>query len=233
MSSALPDDPLLESLRSRVAEDLAPVRPYRWASRLVAAIVLVALGAILLLWMWLGPREDIERLGGFGAWGLSIFQISCAGGLLSLALAQSLPGRWASFGRIVGLGALTFSVHGWISGWTHVASPVWPSTGSEIRLALFCLAAELTLALPLISWSLWLLRQGMPFRPAMLGAIAGLGAGLVGDAVWRLFCPYSSPGHVISSHSLPILLLAGAGALAGLLWDRRRQHRWRERSGGP
>lgn len=231
MSAVLPDDPTLESLRSKVAEDLAPVRPFRWASRLVAAIATVASAAILCLWMWLGPRDDIARLGGLGAWGLSLVQASCAGGVLALALSQSLPGRWASLGRMAGLGALGVAVHGWISAWTHTASPVWPSAGSELQLALFCLAAELALALPLLSWSLWLLRQGMPFRPALLGAVAGLGAGLVGDAVWRLFCPYSSPGHVLSSHSLPILLLAGAGALAGLLWDRWRQRRWRERRG--
>ncbi len=51
------------------------------------------------------------------------------------------------------------------------------------------------------------------------GALAGLGAGLVSDASWRLYCHVSDPGHVLVAHAGAIVALTAIGAAGG--WKRR------------
>lgn len=231
MSSGPQQDATFESLRSQIADDLHPVESHRGAHLLVPGVSLVSFGAVFFLWSLFGPRIDLEQLGALRFWGYSTLQTICACGLVVLALAQSFPGRWLSLGAVAGLASLAASSHWIVSGMTHFASPMVTPSGAEVRLAWFCLLAELILAIPLFLWSGWLLRQGLPFRPVLLGGLAGLGAGVAGDAVWRLFCPYSNPDHVVFSHTISILIMAGLGASVGFWWDRRRQRLWRAKLG--
>ena len=42
--------------------------------------------------------------------------------------------------------------------------------------------------------------RAFPLRPRIAGALYGLGAGLMADAGWRLFCHFSNPAHVFGAH---------------------------------
>lgn len=42
--------------------------------------------------------------------------------------------------------------------------------------------------------------RAYPTRPVVAGALLGLGAGLMANAGWRLFCHFSEPAHVLSAH---------------------------------
>ena len=49
-------------------------------------------------------------------------------------------------------------------------------------------------------------------RPLIMGVLFGLGAGLMADAGWRIFCHFSEPAHVLSAHLGGVLVSAMAGA---------------------
>ena len=48
-------------------------------------------------------------------------------------------------------------------------------------------------------------RARVSMRPALAGALYGLGCGLIADAGLRLFCEYTVPGHVLFGHGGAIL----------------------------
>ena len=76
-----------------------------------------------------------------------------------------------------------------------------------------CVAGLLTSALPAIAGAAVLATRAFPTRPTVVGALAGLGAGLMADAGWRLFCHYSEPTHVLGTHLTAVMLASIAGAL--------------------
>lgn len=63
-----------------------------------------------------------------------------------------------------------------------------------------CAIGSATSALPVVVLGSILVVRAFPLRPARTGALAGLGAGLLADAGWRLFCHFSEPAHVIVAH---------------------------------
>jgi hypothetical protein len=71
-----------------------------------------------------------------------------------------------------------------------------------------------------------LVARAYPTRPAVTGLLSGLGAGLMGDAGWRLFCHFSDPTHVLSAHLAAVATAGLCGAaLARLLHRQRRSAR--------
>jgi hypothetical protein len=106
------------------------------------------------------------------------------------------------------------------------ASPV---TLSEDLVGLYwhvCFRWTILLGVPVLAVVWGLVARGYPVRPATVGALSGLGAGLMADAAWRTYCEISQPSHVLSAHLGGVwalcLLGAAAGHLAGL-WSSRRQ----------
>jgi hypothetical protein len=55
--------------------------------------------------------------------------------------------------------------------------------------------------------------RAWPTRPAVTGWLAGLGAGLMADAGWRLFCHFSEPSHVLAAHLGGVLAAGAVGAV--------------------
>jgi hypothetical protein len=56
--------------------------------------------------------------------------------------------------------------------------------------------------------------RAYPTRPAVAGAMLGLGAGLMADAGWRIFCHFSEPAHVLSAHLAAVIMSTIIGAIA-------------------
>ena len=50
-------------------------------------------------------------------------------------------------------------------------------------------------------------------RPALAGALYGLGCGLIADAGLRLFCDYTEPAHVVFGHGGAIVAAMVFGAV--------------------
>ncbi len=76
--------------------------------------------------------------------------------------------------------------------------------------------------MPVVALASILAARAYPTRPAVAGALLGLGAGLMADAGWRIFCHFSEPAHVLSAHLAAVVLSTMIGVLAALrLCDRR------------
>lgn len=79
-----------------------------------------------------------------------------------------------------------------------------------------CFAGSAATALPVVAIASILAARAYPTRPALAGALLGLGAGLMADAGWRIFCHFSQPAHVLSAHLAAVVVSTAIGSLASL-----------------
>jgi hypothetical protein len=98
-------------------------------------------------------------------------------------------------------------------------APMTVPQGLWVRWAWECFGMAAIVGAPVLAAVGWLAARALPARPAVAGALYGLGAGLVADAGARLFCWVSEPAHVLLSHGAAILALSGLGAAMALLVD--------------
>jgi hypothetical protein len=79
-----------------------------------------------------------------------------------------------------------------------------------------CFAGSAATALPVVAFASILAVRAYPTRPAVAGALLGLGAGLMADAGWRIFCHFSEPAHVLSAHLAAVVMSTLIGALVAV-----------------
>lgn len=200
-------------LRERLAADYQPVRVLRSPWTRALAIVPLAIVALVAAPIAFNVRPDARALGWLGVWGLSILQTVAGVVVIGAALREAVPGRdwsraavaaWLSIpiGLVVAVTAISWQV-----------SPVLLRTEWWL-VAGMCFAGSASTALPVVAMAAILARCAYPTRPAVAGAILGLGAGLVADAGWRIFCHFSEPSHVLSAHLAAVITSAIVGSLA-------------------
>ena len=215
-------DPVLpESLQREVARTLAPVRPLASPTRRVLLFVplaLALLAGVARLW---GLRLDAVTIGPLRLWGGSLVQIAVGLLVLVASLSESIPGRLAGPRSLALRAALGAAIVLVLTFATFVASPTRVPGQATRHFFVVCLTRSMALGLLPLATSILLLRRGLIGRPAVTGALAGFGSGLLADASWRLGCEVSAPAHVLTAHGGAILALAGAGALACLIVSRR------------
>lgn len=68
----------------------------------------------------------------------------------------------------------------------------------------------------------WAHRRGMANGAGLRMAALGLGIGLLAAGMWALHCPDSTAQHVLLSHGLPALAIAGASAALAIKLGRIR-----------
>lgn len=208
-----------ESLRAVVAADLAPVRPLRaplrraWTVAPLAVLLLVAAPLVFSL-------RDITALGWFWSWGASTLEMIVGVAVIVLALHESVPGRTWSARALVG------TVAGTALLWAATTFGAWQASPVTLSrhwwtIAAICAACSAITALPAVVLSAVLVAHAYPVRPHVAGALAGLGAGLMADAGWRLFCHYSEPSHVVVAHLGGVMLAASAGMVMTVQLVRR------------
>lgn len=195
-------------LRALVAADVAPIRPLGPPVVRALAIVPFAVLALLAAQAWFSPRPDITLLGWWYAWGWSIAQTMVGVGLVAAALTEAVPGRAWSRNVLALWLALPVALVTLVTMTTFAVSPVALGRGWWVIGGL-CLVGSVVTALPGVLMASLLTARAYPTRPRLAGLLGGLGAGLMADAGWRLFCHFSEPSHVLAAH-LGGVLLAGA-----------------------
>ncbi len=229
MSETINQSKAFEALRARLGGELRPVRPFlpgRWMVLFLALFVSVCL---IYLGLRFGWRVDSDTLGVPWVWGLSALELAAAAVLLLHVLREAVPGRGSNL-AILGFGAAGAAIlHAAVAMATWTRSPMAPAPGEEWRAGAYCFSYEVALGIPCVLFAVWLGRRGLTARPRRLGVLGGVGAGLAADALWRLVCPYSSPGHAFGSHSLGILAVVGLGLLLTTWWESVRLRDWRTR----
>ena len=211
-----------DRVRRLVAEDLRPVRPLFPPTWRVLAVSPIAAVLAFLAGLRYGHRQDFEQLGGIITWGLSATQWIIGLLMLGLALRQAIPGYGVSRRTLwIGCGVavsaiLTATVV------TYAAHPTFVPPDRTWRLWSLCLIGPLEFGVPLLVVSILLAGRACPTRPAGVGALCGLAAGVVADSGWRLTCWISVPTHVLGAHALAVALHVACGAAFGILIERLR-----------
>ena len=200
------------ALRDRVSADLRPVRPLAdpWKrALLLAPVALVVVAAVHARY---GTRGD---LGGVLLWGASLLQMAVGLGIVTVALRGVVPGRALPLRAEAMFFVLGLAV---AIGVTYVA---WHASGTIAPEALryrfwkTCFRGTIEAGLPPLVVIVALAARGVMWRPGLVGALAGLSAGLIADASWRTFCEVAEPAHVLTAHFAGVVVLAVLGAGVG------------------
>jgi hypothetical protein len=207
-------------LRARLASDYRPVRALRspWARAL--SILPLAIVALIAAPVAFDVRPE-ANLGWLGVWGLSIAQSLIGVLVIGAALRESIPGRdWSRVAIAVWL-VIPIAAIVAITMLSWQASPVslrnqWWLVGG------ICFAGSAATALPVVAMASILASRAYPTRPLIAGSLLGLGAGLMADAGWRIFCHFSEPAHVLSAHLAAVIMSTIIGAMAAVRFSGLR-----------
>lgn len=200
-------------LRTFVASDLQAVKPLAPPLRRALGLVPVAITLLFAAAVIFGMRRDASRIGLVLTWGASTLQILLGLLLVVAALREAVPGTTLPR-RVVGIafGTVLVAVLT-ITIMTRTTSPTQIAPGFVAWVWGVCLTGTIVSALPALAIAGWLAARAFPLRPRLAGALYGVGAGLMADAGWRLFCHFSHPGHVFGAHTLGIVVTGILGVL--------------------
>ena len=186
-------------LRSRIHADYIAVRPLPspWVRALWCAPF--ALLAFLAAPAYFNVRSDALELGWWRGWGASVIQVMAGFALLAAALRESIPGRAWRAGAVglwivtpIGFG-IAVTLASWDASRVILQREWW-------RVWILCLSGSAATALPVVALASVLAARAYPTRPGVSGLLLGLGAGVIADGGWRMFCHFSEPAHVLSAH---------------------------------
>ena len=205
--------PTPPELRERIARDLRPTRPLR--PPYVRALVLIPLAVAIVLSV---PglrffRSDMQAIGWLTAWGFSFGQALAGLLIVGVALRESIPGRGLSRRAIALTFAAGLAIPFVLLAVTASAFDVGPAPGQALQEGIGCFRVSAVSAIPALIAAAVLAARALPTRPALAGALYGLGCGLVADAGLRLFCEYTVPTHVVFGHGGAIVAVMAFGAI--------------------
>ncbi len=217
MTTMSTDPGMPAALRDRVFTDLRPVRPLMEPWKRALAVLPMGLLLLAVVHFRWGTRHD---LGAVLLWGLSALQIAVGVGMVAAALREVIPDRALSRATQAGLfiAGLALAIGVTYLAW-HASPRVAPA---RFRYPYWraCLSNTIEVGLPALLMILLLAARGVMWRPALVGGLSGLAAGLIADASWRTFCNVTEPGHVISAHFAGIVALSAIGAVLAVLYTR-------------
>lgn len=202
-----------DTLREAIARDLSPLDALAAPHVRVLWVAPLALLLFTFAPAVFSVRADTARLGFVLSWGASFLETLLGLGIIAVAFREAVPGtmvsrRAVSLVWILAVGTVTAVT---MLTWRVSPTPLLqPALGFVWRV---CVAGTFVSALPALVLALVLVRRAFPLRPALAGAMCGLGSGLLADAGWRMFCHFTDPAHVFGAHILAIGLLTAAGAV--------------------
>jgi Smr domain/Negative regulator of sigma F len=210
------------ALLDAVRADARPVRPLPapWRRTLALAPIGVALAiASPLVW---GFRENFDRMGPGAAWGLMGVQVMVGLWIVGASLREAVPGRTLSREALLASVSAAVVVELGVTFATSIRVPTVVPPGVWPRYAWECFGMAASSGAPILIACGLLAARALPERPAVTGALYGLGAGLVADSGVRFFCWITEPAHVLVAHGGAVIALAATGAAAAVLVDRSR-----------
>jgi len=211
--STSPEFVIPAALRDAVARDLRAVRPLAHPWQRAALALPLALVLLIAAPLIFGVRGDAARVGLALTWGVSVFQLGLGMVLIGMALREAVPGRALAMPTLALAGAASVATVLIVTLATWLMSPRHVGTGHQLFIWSLCFGYTFASALPLVLLAGLLASRAYPLRPALVGALYGLGAGLVSDAGWRLFCHFTDPLHVLPAHFGAVI----ASMLAGIV----------------
>jgi hypothetical protein len=197
-----PDLPLRAKaeLRAAVAKDLRPVRPLWPPSRRALALLPLAIAIVVGIPVAHFFRTDLETLGFFRAWGLSMLESLAGLTIVALGLRESVPGRGLRIRALLLAAVIGLALPLVIYRVTTDTFTVGPKSWSEWRFGMACFRTSVLAAVPVLLASAFLTKRAFPMRPIAAGILWGLGCGLIADAGLRLYCEFTTVPHMVLEH---------------------------------
>lgn len=202
------DSSQIDRLQKMIVGDLHPVRALlpSWVFLLAFALIFVGLSYLGVLflgpygWFALIPRQKI-----------AVFAtLAASAALLAFSLVkQMVPGqKWLPHPGLLPIGLFVLLCLVVASVFQVRTDPDFLTSGER------CLRAGLPYAIP-AAFLFWLiLRRGAILSPRVVGAIAGMLAGLVSTTVLEVYCPNLDVRHILVWHVGIALLGLFAGVSA-------------------
>lgn len=214
--------PVPTRLANEIERDWGAVKPL--ASPGTRALRLLPLGVVLLVasplyWGW---RSNLGQLSPWISWGLSAVEVLAGVAILLAAFCEAIPGRELSRRWLILLLTASAVLFVAVTLGTHSALPNVAPQGSEVRYVWECVGMAALFSVPALVVPTWLVARALPGRPALTGALCGLGVGLMEDSGVRLFCWVTEPAHVLLSHGTAIVLLMMLGAASATIVEAVR-----------
>jgi len=204
---------ITEALFNAVEHDLKPVRSLASPERRALALLPVGIALLVGLpefWSW--RLHSILAPG--SSWALSTLETLLSLVILAAGFREAVPGRQLS-GRaltmLMFVAAVSFLL---INATTR--SPLGISPAHWLQWFGECIVTAVTFSVPALVAPAWLVSRALPNRPALTGALCGLGVGLMADAGQRLLCWDGDYLHVLFAHGGAILILVALGALSAM-----------------
>jgi hypothetical protein len=215
------------ALLSAVKHDMRPVRPL--ASPAHRALVLLPLGLVLLIampafWIWQGHA----KLAPGSSWGMSAIEIGLSMIILAAGFREAIPGRELSDKELCALGVAACGGFLLVNSLTQTPAPV--SAETWMRWLTGCIFMTICFSIPALLAPAGLVARALPNRPALAGALYGMGVGLMADAGLRFICSDGGFAHVLLSHGGAIVLLVALGALCATALEQAKVLARRRRS---
>jgi hypothetical protein len=205
------------ALYEAVKSDLKPVRSL--VSPELRALALLPVGVLLLVglpefWSW----KTHVGLAPVSAWGLSVVETLLSLVILAAGFREAVPGRNLSNRALAALISVSCVAFVLINSTTRsphgIPEALWLHWFRE------CIVTAVTFSIPALIAPAWLVSRALPNRPALTGALCGLGVGVMADAGLRLFCWDGDYMHILVAHGGAILLLVALGALCATVIER-------------
>jgi len=205
--------PLLDAVK----RDLAPVRPLASPARRALAMLPLAL-ALLVGLPIVGGYLTHSILAPPSAWSGSVLETLLGLVVIAAGFREAVPGRALSRRAVVALvgsACVAFVlVNATLRSPDGIASEVWTKWLWE------CVRMATMFSIPALIAPAWLVSRALPGRPALTGALCGLGIGLMSDAGMRLLCWDGDYLHVLAAHGGAIAILVTLGATSATLVER-------------
>ena len=200
------------ALREAIRADIGPVHPLRPPLARALWLMPVAGATLVCAVLVFSLRRDAPALGWALTWGGSLGQALLGTWLIVLALRDAVPGRELHRTWLITAIAIVLGFSAGLTFQTWRMSPIGIRTAWAL-ITTECFVGTWITALPLLFGAVLLVSRAFPTRPWTTGLLAGLGAGATADAGWRLFCHFTTPAHVLLSHTAGMLAAGFTGAM--------------------
>jgi hypothetical protein len=195
----------------QLVDDLAPVRALHPIRSLAASLAILAAILVLII-LWLGPRDDV-MLGKpdpmFLLRGGTLLLLGLANAYAVLMMASPSVGRHGNGWQIALAAALLFPLTALIVAVSISPADAIASTHTGMECLRMSVMGGLATAIPMVLH----LRRGAPTSPERAGWLTGLAAGGLGAFAYGFHCPFNGIIYIGLWYTLAVGICAVIGRL--------------------